>query len=439
MCHSKNAEFYSTLLLRVPEPGGSFVTIPVAPDIMVGAPDKSLMADFYMLGEVKTPIGDSRPIFNRKRAWNEVDRFTGFLCSGFFSHRRVPALGTRLLDQQIQGFPGYRELASRQPTQKVWHWVHGLLLTFLGMTGLQLRFPDLFPIFAALASAVGLHSFAGILLSLDYFFWFAYRIRRKNLGDHILIPQKGPCQRLQSRSDVLLLFHLRGTATLAGLHLVQDSGPAAKGHHHFDNVLFPPWTNPYRHSTVRCGEHEARHNPDGGTEIDRSDSHSLCLPFDRIGHNSLVHKQPHEKNRSGTCRIARQVLKMGLGGLRHTWKTNARRPGIRPLDTGSHNGSRRQSSKCAREIWSVKRPGTHQGDKSDDIRSWGDRNMVIQSKIRILEGRQLSRINEIRPLKIETRAKFFCLWHQGITPGDIPCDFGVLWRERRDSNSRPPA
>ena len=64
LCHSKNAEFYSTLLLRVPEPGGSFVTIPVAPDIMVGAPDQSLMADFYMLGEVKTPIGDSQGLFS---------------------------------------------------------------------------------------------------------------------------------------------------------------------------------------------------------------------------------------------------------------------------------------------------------------------------------------------------------------------------------------
>ena len=192
LCHSKNAEFYSTLLLRVPEPGGSFVTIPVAPDIMVGAPDQSLVADFYMLGEVKTPIGDSQGLFSIVSGpgtkWIDSLGFFAVVFSliAVCLHWALVFLTNRFRDSPETG-----NVASRRPTQKVWHWVHGLLLTFLGLTGLQLRFPDLFPIFAALASAVGLHSFAGILLSLDYFFWFAYRISRKNLGDHVLIPQKG--------------------------------------------------------------------------------------------------------------------------------------------------------------------------------------------------------------------------------------------------------
>jgi len=191
-CHSKKSEFYSTLLLRVPEPGGSFVTIPVATDIMVGAPDQSLMADFYMLGEAKTPIGDSQGLFSNvnRPGWKWIDSL-GFFAVVFSLVAVCLHWTLVFLTNRFRDSPDTGNVASRRPTQKVWHWVHGLLLTFLGVTGLKLRFPDLFPIFAALTSAVDLHNFAGILLSLDYLFWFVYRIRRKNLGNHVLIPQKG--------------------------------------------------------------------------------------------------------------------------------------------------------------------------------------------------------------------------------------------------------
>ena len=192
LCHSRNAEFYSTLLLRVPEPGGSFVTIPVATDIMVGAPDRSLTADFYILGEAKAPIVDSRGLFSiaNEPGSKRIDSL-GFFAVMFSLvavclHWTLVFLANRFSDSPDTG-----NVASRRTSQKVWHWVHGLLLTFLGVTGLQSGFPALFPIFADLASAVDLHNFAGVGLSLDYLFWFVYRIRRKNLGDHLLIPQEG--------------------------------------------------------------------------------------------------------------------------------------------------------------------------------------------------------------------------------------------------------
>jgi thiosulfate reductase cytochrome b subunit len=206
LCHSKNAEFYSNLSLRVPQPDGSFITIPVANDIMGEPPDKSLMADFYMLGETKT-AGEGLPsLFPIVKGigFRLIDSL-GFLgliicLTAVCAHWILVFLTNR-----FSSFPDSGSVASRRPTQKVWHWIHGLLLTFLGVTGLQLRFPDLFPIFAALANAVDLHNFAGILLSLDYLFWFVYRIRRKNLVDHLFIPQKGLLR--DSKAALKYYFH----------------------------------------------------------------------------------------------------------------------------------------------------------------------------------------------------------------------------------------
>ena len=124
----------------------------------------------------------SEPVPVHKSAGSKWIDSLGFFAV-FFSlfavclHWTLVFLANRFSDSLDTG-----NVASRRTSQKVWHWVHGLLLTFLGVTGLQLRFPALFPIFADLASAVDLHNFAGVLLSLDYLFWFVYRIRRKNLG-----------------------------------------------------------------------------------------------------------------------------------------------------------------------------------------------------------------------------------------------------------------
>ncbi len=206
LCHSKNAEFYSAMLLRVPEPNGGFVTLPVANDIMGGPPDKSLMADFYMLGETKTPSESSVTLFPFiNAAGSKLIDSVGFFAV-FFSMFAVCLHWTLVFfTNRFRDSLDADNIASRRPTQKVWHWIHGLLLTFLAATGLQLRFPDLFPIFPALANAVDFHNFAGILLSLDYLFWFVYRVRRKNLVDHLLIPQKDLIK--DSRAALRYYFH----------------------------------------------------------------------------------------------------------------------------------------------------------------------------------------------------------------------------------------
>lgn len=51
ICHSSRAEFYSKLVLEIPEPGGAVRTMPVEREILVGIHPIPVTSDFYLLGE----------------------------------------------------------------------------------------------------------------------------------------------------------------------------------------------------------------------------------------------------------------------------------------------------------------------------------------------------------------------------------------------------
>ncbi|RLB00883.1 MAG: cytochrome b [Deltaproteobacteria bacterium] len=61
------------------------------------------------------------------------------------------------------------------------HWVHGISIVMLILTGLQIRFPDVFVIFPNLKRAVSLHNFFGFVVLFTFFAWFAYYAAKRTL------------------------------------------------------------------------------------------------------------------------------------------------------------------------------------------------------------------------------------------------------------------
>ena len=64
---------------------------------------------------------------------------------------------------------------------RIWHWVHGVAIILLVLTGVQIRFPDLLIIFGNLKRAITIHNLCGFVVLFDYFLWFLFYSLRKEL------------------------------------------------------------------------------------------------------------------------------------------------------------------------------------------------------------------------------------------------------------------
>jgi len=59
---------------------------------------------------------------------------------------------------------------------RIWHWINALGIITLCLTGMQIRFPDHFPIFGAYKNAILLHDTAGIVVSVLYLVWLIHYV-----------------------------------------------------------------------------------------------------------------------------------------------------------------------------------------------------------------------------------------------------------------------
>jgi thiosulfate reductase cytochrome b subunit len=64
---------------------------------------------------------------------------------------------------------------------RIWHWIHGIAIVLLVLTGLQLRFPDLVSWFGSFRSAVNIHNIVGFIVLFDYLLWFGYYVLKREL------------------------------------------------------------------------------------------------------------------------------------------------------------------------------------------------------------------------------------------------------------------
>ncbi len=180
LCHSRDAQFYSKLLLQVPQADGSFRMVPVDRDILSRWGEKPFLDDFYLLGESRIRKRDLEELIGavKKVGFKWLDLMGAFivLCSlaiislhaalMFVTRKARPR--TAFLEEQ--DFP---PLAVR-----AWHWAHGLFVILLVLSAIQLRLPDIAPIFATFLTAVNLHNLIGIVLILDYVLFIVYHLWR---------------------------------------------------------------------------------------------------------------------------------------------------------------------------------------------------------------------------------------------------------------------
>jgi thiosulfate reductase cytochrome b subunit len=69
---------------------------------------------------------------------------------------------------------------------RIWHFVHGICIVLLVLTGIQLRYPDLFPLFGTVRKTVHLHNLFGFIATADYFLWFLYYVIKREMALHYI-------------------------------------------------------------------------------------------------------------------------------------------------------------------------------------------------------------------------------------------------------------
>jgi thiosulfate reductase cytochrome b subunit len=202
LCHSEDAAFYSSVVLSVPEKDGTLETIPISKDILRRPHDEYLMGDFYLLGESKIRKEDLKGLVQIAKGlgykWIDVLGFLSIMCvmAAVCLHTAL-----RVLTSKERKSVNNREDAPKSAVERSWHWIHGLCATFLVISGIHLRFPDVLPVCISLQNAVELHNLSGILLLVSYLFWIAYRLHRKDLTDRL------PMLRRRMIVDIINILH----------------------------------------------------------------------------------------------------------------------------------------------------------------------------------------------------------------------------------------
>lgn len=186
LCHSEDAKFYSTVLLEVPEEDG-FRTIPVEKGMLARPGRRLFLEDFYLLGESKIRKDDFQEIAAvvNRIGFKWIDLIGCFAV--FFVSSAV--VGHMILMGLTKKFrrPRTSEVEPLPVAIRVWHWLHGLCVVLLVLTGLQLRLPDVAPIFATFLNAVNLHNLCGAVVTLDFIFWVSYHAWRKEFKTRFFI------------------------------------------------------------------------------------------------------------------------------------------------------------------------------------------------------------------------------------------------------------
>lgn len=89
---------------------------------------------------------------------------------------------------------------------RAWHWINAFGFVFMIVTGLQLRYPEIFG-FTSFRQAVELHNTAGFVLIANYFLWLGFYL----LSDRIKIyhPELNPKKHFED-SIRQVLYYGRG-------------------------------------------------------------------------------------------------------------------------------------------------------------------------------------------------------------------------------------
>ena len=189
LCHSKDARFYSEILLSIPETGGGIRTFRMGKGILARLSQQPYMRNIYLLGGPKITRADLNKVLAilEQIGFKWID-IIGIAMVGFslliISFHATVMFFTR----RYRRGPRHSEIVGpASVTLRVWHWIHGLNVLLLLFTGIQLRLPDTFPLFATFLNAVDLHNLCGTLVAADYVFWLSYNLWKRQLASRFFV------------------------------------------------------------------------------------------------------------------------------------------------------------------------------------------------------------------------------------------------------------
>lgn len=70
-------------------------------------------------------------------------------------------------------------------TERIWHWIHAVLIILLIVSGMQIHWPDTVNFFGSFSNAITVHEWSGIFVVLDFLLWLFYNLISKRVSHYI--------------------------------------------------------------------------------------------------------------------------------------------------------------------------------------------------------------------------------------------------------------
>ncbi len=70
-------------------------------------------------------------------------------------------------------------------TERIWHWIHAILIILLILSGMQIHWPDALNLFGSFSNAITVHEWSGIFVVLDFLLWLFYNLISKRVSHYI--------------------------------------------------------------------------------------------------------------------------------------------------------------------------------------------------------------------------------------------------------------
>jgi thiosulfate reductase cytochrome b subunit len=205
VCHSTDAAFYSKILLQIPDRDGGFRTLPVEKRVLASRIERPGIDDFYLLGESKIRKEDLEEVLAVLQRigfkWLDLIGTLLFLLTlAAVSFHGLLIVFTRKLRRRLTAVEDMKPLPL---PVRAWHWLHGLCVILLALTGIQLRLPDVALLFAGFLNAVNLHNLSGAVVICDYLFWICYHLWKREFASRFLV---SPAHLFKNTAEMLRYY-----------------------------------------------------------------------------------------------------------------------------------------------------------------------------------------------------------------------------------------
>jgi len=179
-CHREGSEAFANVTVSISRPDGTTESYPADSDIL-GSVDSA--SDFYAIGGTRIKLLDGLLILGL--IGGLAIPFI-HLAAGKLLRKRNDriALAREKSGQTVHAEPSQPEQVYINPLPvRIWHWINALGFVLLVLTGVQLRYLDLFQLMT-FEMAVKLHNWVGFIVIGNYFIWLGYYLLSDRISNY---------------------------------------------------------------------------------------------------------------------------------------------------------------------------------------------------------------------------------------------------------------